>query len=145
MSKVFIDTNILVYALDRFNEAKQKRCRDLLRGLNTVGRGVISTQVMQEFYVTATKKLGMDPLHAKDLLNAFERFEVVTVTPEIIKQAIDSSILNRLSFWDALIVAAAESANCDKIWTENLNEGQIIRGVRVVNPFADEASAHLPG
>ncbi len=73
MSKVFIDTNILVYAMDAFDTAKQKRCRDLLRSLNSDMRGVISTQVMQEFYVIATKKLGADPLVVKDLLNAFER------------------------------------------------------------------------
>jgi len=135
MPKVFIDTNILVYALDSFDQAKQKRCRDLLRSLSADLRGAISTQVMQEFYVTAIKKLGTEPLVAKDLLNAFQRFEIVIVTPEIIKEAIDSSILNRLSFWDALIVAAAESARCDRIWTEDLNDGQIIRGVRVENPL----------
>ncbi|MBW2208914.1 MAG: hypothetical protein JRG79_18575 [Deltaproteobacteria bacterium] len=55
--------------------------------------------------------------------------------PEIVKDAIDCSILNRLSLWDALIVVAAESARCEKIWTENLNDGQIIRGVRVENPL----------
>ena len=135
MSKVFIDTNILVYAMDAFDTAKQKRCRDLLRSLNSDVRGVISTQVMQEFYVTATKKLGADPLVVKDLLNAFERFDTVIVTPEIVKDAIDCSILNRLSLWDALIVVAAESALCEKIWTEDLNDGQIIRGVCVENPL----------
>ena len=135
MSKVFIDTNILVYAMDAFDTAKQKRCRDLLRSLNSDVRGVISTQVMQEFYVTVTKKLGADPLVVKDLLNAFERFDTVIVTPEIVKDAIDCSILNRLSLWDALIVVAAESARCEKIWTEDLNDGQIIRGVRVENPL----------
>lgn len=135
MSKVFIDTNILVYAMDAFDTAKQKRCRDLLRSLNSDVRGVISTQVMQEFYVTATKKLGADPLVVKDLLNAFERFDTAIVTPEIVKDAIDCSILNRLSLWDALIVVTAESARCEKIWTEDLNDGQIIRGVRVENPL----------
>jgi len=134
-SKVFIDTNILVYAMDTFDKAKQKRCRDLLRGVEGNLRGVVSTQVLQEFYVTATRKLGTDPLLVKDLLHAFERFEIVIVSPEIIMEAIDSSILNRLSFWDALIVAAAESARCERIWTEDLNHGQIIRGVRVENPF----------
>ena len=83
----------------------------------------------------ATKKLGADPLVVKDLLNAFERFDTVIVTPEIVKDAIDCSILNRLSLWDALIVVAAESARCEKIWTEKLNDGQIIRGIRVENPL----------
>lgn len=85
--------------------------------------------------MTATKKLGADPLVVKDLLNAFERFDTVIVTPEIVKDAIDCSILNRLSHWDALIVVAAESARCEKIWTEDLNDGQIIRGIRVENPL----------
>ncbi len=126
-----------MYALDSFDRAKQKRCRDLLRSVNSDLRGVISTQVMQEFYVTATRKLGTDPLVAKDLLRAFERFEIVTVTPGIINDAIDTSILNRLSLRAALIVAAAESARCDRIWTEDLNHGQVVRGVREENPFLE--------
>ena len=136
MSKVFIDTNILVYAMDKFHPEKQSYCRDLLNSLNVKLRGVISTQVMQEFYVTATKKLGAKPLVVKDLLNTFERFETVLITPEIIKEAVDCSILNRLSFWDSLIVSAAESANCERLWTEDLNHGQIIRGVCIENPLA---------
>jgi len=60
---------------------------------------------------------------------------MVVITPEIIKEAIDCSLINRLSFWDSLIVVAAESARCEKIWTEDLNDGQIIRGVRIENPL----------
>ena len=59
----------------------------------------------------------------------------MSVTPEIIKEAIDCSIINRLSFWDALIVATAESAKCERIWTEDLNHGQVIRGVKIENPL----------
>ena len=135
MSKVFIDTNILIYAMDKYHPEKRTHCRDLLKVLNIELKGVISTQVMQEFYVTATKKLGADPLVVKDLLNSFDRFETVLITPEIIKEAVDCSILNRLSFWDSLIVSAAESANCETLWTEDLNHGQIIRGVRIENPL----------
>lgn len=135
MSKIFIDTNILVYAVDSHDLNKKKKCRSLLKRLGPELRGVISTQVMQEFYVTATKKLGADPLVVKDLLDAFGRFDTVIVTPDTIKEAVDCSILNRLSLWDALIVVAAESAHCEKIWTEDLNDGQIIRGVRVENPI----------
>ena len=138
MSKVFVDTNILVYAIDRYDRKKQKQCRTLLRRLATDLRGVISTQVMQEFFVTATKKLGADPLFVKDILHSFERFEIVIVTPEIINAAVDCSLVNRLSFWNALIVASAESAKCEKLWTEDLNDGQVIRGVRIENPFKKE-------
>jgi predicted nucleic acid-binding protein len=135
MSKVFLDTNLLVYAMDRYSKEKQKKCRSLLESVTRDMQGVISTQVMQEFYVAATRKLGADPLTTKDVMNAFMRFEVVDVTPDIINSAVDCSILNRLSFWDALIVAAAESARCDLLWTEDLNSGQVIRGVKVENPL----------
>ncbi len=137
MAKVFIDTNILVYSLDKFDTEKQEKCRKLLRSFTGDLRGVISTQVMQEFYVAATKKLGADALTVKDILHSFERFETIIITPEIIKDAIDCSIINKLSFWDALIVAAAESAGCENLWTEDLNDGQVIRGVRVVNPLTN--------
>jgi predicted nucleic acid-binding protein len=91
--------------------------------------------VLQEFFVVATKKLGVDPLDAKGILESFENFEVVQITPHLIRSAIDTSVLNRLSFWDALIVAAAESAACELLVTEDLSDGQVIRGVRVTNPF----------
>jgi predicted nucleic acid-binding protein len=135
MSKIFIDTNILVYCMDSFDLAKRDRCRMLLKTLTNDLRGVISTQVMQEFYVAATKKLGADALLVKDILHSFERFETVIITPSLIKEAIDCSIINRLSFWDALIFVAAESAHCEKLWSEDLNDGQIIRGVGVDNPL----------
>lgn len=135
MSKVFLDTNILVYSLDRADSAKQKRCRECIKVLSEESNGVISTQVMQEFYVASTVKLGADPLIVKDILRSFERFETVVVTPELIREAIDCGIINRLSFWDALIVVSAESARCEILWTEDLNPGQVIRGVRVENPI----------
>jgi predicted nucleic acid-binding protein len=135
MAKIFIDTNILIYSMDPFDPEKRQRCRALLKTLKNDLRGVISTQVMQEFYVAATKKLGAEPLVVKDILNTFERFETVVIMPDIIKEAIDCGIINRLSFWDALIVAAAESAICEWLWTEDLNDGQVIRGVRIENPI----------
>lgn len=135
MSKIFIDTNILVYCMDGSDQEKKERCRMLLKSLSNDLRGVISTQVMQEFYVTATKKLGADALLVKDILHYFEQFETVIITPQIIKDAIDCSIINRISFWDSLIVIAAESARCEELWTEDLNDGQVIRGVRIENPL----------
>ena len=135
MARIFVDTNILVYSLDQFDPQKQSQCRTLLKSLKGDLRGVISTQVLQEFYVAATKKLSADPLLVKDILHSFQRFETVIITPEFIKDAIDCSLINRLSFWDALIIVAAESANCEKLWSEDLNDGQIIRGVRIENPL----------
>ncbi|MDA8139203.1 MAG: PIN domain-containing protein [Desulfobacteraceae bacterium] len=135
MSKVFIDTNILVYSLDQSNSEKRDRCRNLIREVITEKRGVISTQVVQEFYVVATNKLGAEPLLIKDIITSLDRLETVIITPAIIKEAIDCAIINRLSFWDSLIIAAAESAKCDILWTEDLKDGQIVRGVRIVNPI----------
>ncbi len=106
-----------------------------MRTLQTGKHGVISTQVMQEFYVVATKKLGTVPLLAKDMLKSFERFEIVIITPEIIGNAIDFGINNQISFWDALIISAADNADCEKLWTEDLNHGQIVGNIRIENPL----------
>lgn len=135
MSKIFVDTNILVYCMDTYDPAKQEKCRRLIRDLANESNGVISTQVMQEFYVTSTKKLGVEPLLAKDILHSFEQFETVIISPLIIKDAVDCSIINRISFWDSLIIVAAETANCVRLWSEDLNDGQVIRGVRIENPL----------
>jgi len=138
MGKVFVDTNVIVYSMDEGAGPKLERARELLRSLTEGAAGVISTQVLQEAYVTATGKLGMDPLVVKTDLQLLDMFEVVTTTPRVVFEAIDCSILNKLSFWDGLIVAAAASANCETLWTEDLNPGQVIMGVRVENPFAAE-------
>jgi len=135
MSKVFIDTNILLYSMDEFDLPKREKCRFLIKSARKDFQGVISTQVMQEFFVAATKKLGADPLLIKDILHSFEQFEIVIVNPAIIYDAIDCGIINRISFWDSLIVVAAESAHCGILWTEDLNDGQIIRGVHIENPL----------
>lgn len=134
-SKVFIDTNILVYALDQHNPDKHKKSRNCLRHLARTSGGVISTQVMQEFYVTATKKLHVNALIVKEILHSFSQFEIVLISPEIIDRAVDCQVRNQISFWDALIVSAAQSACCEVLWTEDLNPGQIIQEVRIENPL----------
>jgi predicted nucleic acid-binding protein len=133
--KVFIDTNILIYSIDTHDPQKRKKARALLKMVITKKSGVISTQVMQEFFVAATKKLHGDPIMVKGILGHLSNFDIVTISPELIFSAIDYSILNQLSFWDALIVSAAESAKCQKIFTEDLNHDQVIQGVRINNPF----------
>jgi len=135
VSKVFIDTNIIVYSMDQGSKKKQGLARALLLEAGKSGRGVISTQVLQEFYVAATRKLNADPLYVKEILHSLTHFELVTIGGNHINEAIDCSILQRISFWDALIVVAAENAKCNEIWSEDLNHGQIIRGVKIINPF----------
>ncbi len=135
MSKIFLDTNILIYSLDSSNPRKKEISRKYLKKCAEDNCGVISTQVLQEFFMVSTKKMGVDPLTAKSLVHSFQNFETVLVAPELIENAIDCHILNRISFWDALIVAAAESSRCETVLTEDMNHGQIIRGVRIHNPF----------
>jgi predicted nucleic acid-binding protein len=83
----------------------------------------------------ATRKLRMDPLVARDFLDVFSAMEVALADSALVREAVDTSILNRVSFWDALIIASARRANCETLWTEDLNQGQIIQGVRIENPF----------
>ncbi len=137
--KVFIDTNILVYAMDDDQPAQQKRSRELLASFSAANsespQGVLSTQVLQETFVAATRKLGVDPLKAKDVLEALTVLEIVTITPDMVFDAIDGSSRHQLSFWDALIVTAATRAGCHVIWTEDLNASQRMGNVRSENPF----------
>jgi predicted nucleic acid-binding protein len=138
ISKVFFDTNVLIYAADKNNPQKQSTARHVLRESAALGNGVLSTQVLQEFYVIATSKLGLNSQVVKALICGFQNMEVVQITPALIHIAIDTSLFNKVSFWDALIVAAAESAACEILMTEDLNSGQTIRGVFVRDPFAAE-------
>ena len=133
--KVFLDTNVLVYAQDLDAPHKRERSRQLMAEVAATGRGVISTQVLQEYYVTATRKMGVAPLAAKSVVQSFRIFEVVQLSPDLVEQAIDRSVLSQLSFWDALIVAASAASGCTTIYSEDLNAGQVLGGVKVVNPF----------
>ncbi len=137
MSKFFLDTNILLYTLDANDKSKQAKARKLIQTVTEQDILVISTQVLQEFYVASTTKLGVEPLLAKSIMRSFENMEIVQITPYLIGEAVDTSILNVISFWDSLIVVAAESARCELLYSEDLNSGQIIRGVMIENPFSD--------
>ncbi len=135
VAKIFIDTNIFVYTMDQHNLTKRNKCRDLLKIVDQEHVGVISTQVMLEFFVAATKKLNTDPSLMKNILHSLLNFDVVIITPELIEVAIDIQISNKLSFWDSMIIASAEHAKCNQLWTEDLNYGQVVRGVRIINPL----------
>ena len=134
--RAFLDANVLVYAQDASAPDKQRRSRDIIAEHAESADGVISTQVMQEFFVAVTRKLGVSPLAAKGVLKTFSAFEIVQVSTTLIHEAVDCSILNQLSFWDSLILAAAASAGCSTVFSEDLNPRQDILGVKVQNPFA---------
>jgi len=135
VAKGFIDTNILICQLDSRDRGKQKKCRDLVKVLVTNHEAVISTQVLQEFYVACTTKLKLKPILVKGIIHGFENMEVVSIGTELINDAIDTSIQYKLSFWDSLVIVSAESAKCQFLYTEDLNEGQIMRNVKIQNPL----------
>ena len=138
VSKVFVDTNIFIYSIDQKETEKRDKARSILKRLVEVHQPVISTQVIKEFYVVASTKLKADTFLVKNIIHNFRNFEIVNNDIELMEQAIDISTLSRLSFWDSLIVAAAEKANCEFVFSEDLNPGQTYRGVMLVNPFVRE-------
>ena len=131
----FLDTNVLIYSVDRADPAKQDIALGLIARHAKERTGVISTQVLQEFYSAATRKLGIEPIRAREQLRAFRVFDIVQVTPTMIEEGVDCSILNTISFWDGLIVASASAAKCAELLSEDLADRQIIQGVTVRNPF----------
>ena len=135
VSKIFLDTNILVYTVDRNDKKKLSQARKILENAIAKDKPVISTQVLQEFYSATTTKLKLDKIIAKNIIHNFRNMEIVQVDLGIIEQGIDISLLFQISFWDSLIIAAAEHANCEMIYTEDLNDTQTIRGIKIVNPF----------
>jgi predicted nucleic acid-binding protein len=134
-SRIFLDTNVLIYAADSADTDKQLRAQTVVKKVRTDGSGVISTQVMQEFFAVCVKKLGLTPLDARELTLTLNDFEVVSLTSAIVEQAMDVTILHQLSFWDALILSAAREARCGKLLTEDMQPGRTLTGVRIESPF----------
>jgi predicted nucleic acid-binding protein len=134
---VFVDTNILVYAHDVDAGAKRDRAIETLGRLWETNTGRLSVQVLQEYYVNVTQKLAT-PLAratAREVLSAYGVWVREPMTVATVRRATDLAEMARLSFWDALIVAAAEQAGAAELYTEDLNSGQMIAGVVVVNPL----------
>ena len=136
MKKIFIDTNIIIYANDLRQKAKQETARKLITGLIKLGGGVISVQVMQEYAYVALKKLRQSYEVVLRQLKLLESFEVVKPAPDLIRRAIEIMQTYKIGFWDACIISHAESAGCPVIYSEDLNTGQYYAGIKIENPFA---------
>ena len=136
--RFFVDTNILVYAHDRSAGLKHRRASLLLEQLWQSGAGVISTQVLQEFCVSLRRKsqrpLSLEEL--RDIVQDYLKWEVVVNGPESIVGALEFEARYRISFWDALILQAAETAGATVLYSEDLASGQLYRAVQVIDPFA---------
>ncbi len=132
----FLDTSILVYAYDVTEAAKQRVAQDLVRRA-VAGEFVISTQVLGEFAATLLHKL-VPPASAEDvaaLLDALGPIRVIAPDGDIVRRAVEAHAKYALHFYDGMIVAAAERAGCERVWSEDLNPGQKYFGVVVANPF----------
>jgi predicted nucleic acid-binding protein len=139
----FVDTNVLVYADSADEPAKQVQAIRLIRTLLEQGEGVVSTQVLQEFVNVALRKLALPPALIHERLALYRRFEVVVTSPDLITAALDLNTLRSVSFYDALIVQAAQCSGCVELLSEDLQTGATIAGVHIVNPF-DESIVAKP-
>lgn len=131
----FLDSNVFVYADDHRFPAKQKVAADLFERARASGLGVVSTQVMQEYFSVVTGKVKVPPGLARRRVELMNRLSVVQVDAALILAAIDLHDLHRLSIWDALILQAAAAAGCRELLSEDMQPGFRHGGVVVVNPF----------
>ena len=133
----FIDANVLVYAFDTSAGAKKVAAERLLAELWETGMGRLSVQVLQEFFVTVTRKVAhpLSVAEATERLREFSTWRVFAPTADDVLAAVALHTKARLPFWDAMVVHAAAESGCDVLWTEDLTDGQVLRGVRILNPF----------
>jgi predicted nucleic acid-binding protein len=134
-ARSFFDTNILVYGDDASAPAKQRIALKLIGQHRFHRTGGISLQVLQEYFVAVTRKFKLDAGIARQKVEVFSRFDVGEPRIEDILAAIDFHRLHRISYWDALVVRMAKQTGCIILLTEDLQHGQVIDGVRIVNPF----------
>jgi len=137
--KYFVDTNILIYAHDRSTGLKHDLACQLLEHLWTSGQGVLSTQVLQEVCINLRRKIAR-PLpvdEVRRLVQDYLSWEVVVNTPESVLQALEIEVRYKISFWDALVLQAAESAGAVVLYSEDLSPGQKYGPIQVVNPLRE--------
>lgn len=134
----FVDTNILVYALDRSESRRRRLAAQLIEQLAAGNRLRLSTQVLQEFFVTVTQKIKrpIPAVKALEVMDDLAVWPVFLIDYEAIREAGSICRKLKLSYRDTLILVAARRSNAEIVYTEDLNHGQTIHGVQVLNPFA---------
>jgi predicted nucleic acid-binding protein len=134
----FVDTNVLVYAYDNQDAQKQQQAKTVLRQLWREQTGCISIQVLQEFYVTTTRKLAqpLSIVEASQIISDLGLWRIHQPQVEDILSAVQIQQRHQLSFWDSMIIRSANQLGCNVIWTEDLNEDQIVEGCLIKSPFS---------
>jgi predicted nucleic acid-binding protein len=135
----FLDTNVLVYTDDADAPDKQATSLSLLRVGWETGNAVLSTQVLQEYFAAVTRKLRVDAAIARRKVELFGRLEILSIGHDDVLRAIDLHRLHGFSIWDALIVTMALISRCRVLYTEDMQDGRVIDGLRIVNPFEPES------
>lgn len=141
MSVSFVDTNILIYAHDLDAGEKHRLAKAVIEELWQSGNGVLCTQVLNEFYVNITRKIPspLGPATARSVIEPYLTWTIVAPDPASVLNASEIQQRYQLSYWDALIMHAATISGASVLYSEDLNEGQIMEGVRVVNPVSVSA------
>lgn len=135
--KYFVDTNILIYAHDTSAGPKHSRAQQLIEKLWDTGEGVLSTQVLQELCVNLRRKVANPPSidDLRRLIQDYLSWEIVVNSPQSVLQALDIEVRYKVSYWDALVIQAAESSGATILYSEDLSDGQRYGAVQVVNPL----------
>jgi predicted nucleic acid-binding protein len=131
----FLDSNLLVYTDDRDEPRKQEVALAVLEECRRRSSGVVSSQVLQEYFAVATRKLGVAAEIARRKVELFAHFDLVLIALDDILAAIDLHRLYGFSLWDALVVRAASRSGCSVLYSEALQHGRRIEGLAIVNPF----------
>lgn len=134
----FVDTNVLVYAYDETAENRHTRARELVDALWDAGNGALSIQVLQEFFVTTTRRIPrkLDPERAAGIVADLGSWLVHSPAVDDVLRAIEIHRQSKISLWDALIVRSAKQLGCELLWSEDLQTGRRYDGVLVRSPFA---------
>jgi predicted nucleic acid-binding protein len=134
-ARSFFDTNVLVYADDKAAPAKQRSALALVAEHRRAGTGVVSLQVLQEYFVAVTRKLRVDPVIARRKVELLSEFDVASPELADILAAIDLHRLHGFSFWDALVIRSAKQAGCSVLFSEDMQHTRDLDGLQIVNPF----------
>ena len=135
--KVFFDTNILVYAYDRRDPAKQERAFNIIADAISNENGIVSAQVLGEFYNATTRRTSntLPEEVTSEAMSLFATLPVIDIDLALVQRAVGTCNRYRISYWDSLIIAAAEKAGCTQIFSEDFNTGQTYHGILIFNPF----------